>query len=375
MKVLYVSKALHVAAYRDKLRALSAYVDVRAVLPDRWGRAEMEPGEESIQVAHWPARLHGHNHFHVYKEAARLFDDRPDLVHIDEEPYSMVTLQLAHIAARRRIPSVFFAWQNLNKRLPPPFRALRAHVYRTVDGGIAGTDRAAEVLRATGFRKPIAVIPQFGVDAARFSPDAGQRAETRARIGAGKADFVVGFGGRIVREKGVHLLLEAVRGIPDCHLLLLGNGAEQGALAESAERMGMASRVHFAARIRSLDMPQWIAALDVLALPSLTGRRWAEQFGRILVEAMSCGVPVIGSSSGEIPDVIGSAGIVVPEGDVPALREALIAMQAAPARRATLGRLGRARVVAHFTNERIAEATADFYQSVLREREAVWTAP
>ena len=90
MKVLYVSKALCVAAYRDKLRSLSHHVDVAGVIPKRWGDQGIEESDGSVpNVISWPVRFHGHNHFHVYRRPGRLVDEMaPDLVHIDEEPFT-----------------------------------------------------------------------------------------------------------------------------------------------------------------------------------------------------------------------------------------------------------------------------------------------
>jgi len=372
VRVLYVSKALHVAAYREKLRALAEHIDIRAVTPDRWNGARFEPGQPDERIAPQPVVLPGHNHFHLYASPRALLAEPVDLVHIDEEPYSAVTAQLVSACRARGIPCLFFAWQNLAKRLPPPFGLMRAYVFRAVAGGIAGTPRAAEVLRRAGFNRPLATIPQFGVDAARFAPDVPARTSVRARLGAGESDFVVGFGGRLVREKGVHVLLAAVSGLAGVRLLFLGDGPERAALVREAAHAGCAARVHFAGPVHSLEMARWLCALDALVLPSLTRSNWTEQFGRILVEAMACEVPVVGSGAGEIPHVMGSAGITVSEGDVASLRDALAMLVASPARRQTLGRLGRTRVLARFTHERVASATAEFYRTLLPERSPAW---
>jgi glycosyltransferase involved in cell wall biosynthesis len=98
------------------------------------------------------------------------------------------------------------------------------------------------------------------------------------------------------------------------------------------------------------------AQLDVLVLPSRTTARWKEQFGRVIVEALWCGVPVVGSDSGEIPWLIGltGGGLVFAEGDRDALRKHLEALRASPALRARLASAGRAAVERLFT---VAAAT------------------
>ena len=367
MRVLYVSKALTVGAYRDKLRALAAHVDIRAVVPARWGRQPVEPVDpDDPPVAFHDVLLDGYNHFHLYRSVQRILRAAgPDLVHIDEEPYSAVTAQLVFHCRRLAIPCCFFAAQNLDRSIPPPFGWLRSWVFRNVNGALAGTGAAARVLRQRGFTGRLAVIAQMGVDPERFRPCPRARQRVRDSVGLG-AGFLVGYGGRLVPEKGLPLLMRAMAAQrEDAHLLLIGDGPERAVLEGAARDAGLARRVHFAGTIRSTAMAEWLAALDVLVLPSIRRPGRMEQFGRILVEAMACGVPVIGSTCGEIPRVIGRAGIVVPEGDANALADAIRRLHDDGAACDRLGREGRQRVAEHFTNAAIAAATAGFYRDIL----------
>jgi glycosyltransferase involved in cell wall biosynthesis len=129
--------------------------------------------------------------------------------------------------------------------------------------------------------------------------------------------------------------------------------------------LGIQGQVEFAPYVPSTAVPDYLRELDVLVLPSRTTRSWKEQFGRVLVEAMACGVPVIGSSSGEIPNVIGDGGLVFPEDDVAALRERLACLMADTVLRRELGERGRARVLAHFTHAQVAKETVEVYTNVL----------
>ncbi|HEX7049311.1 MAG TPA: glycosyltransferase [Longimicrobiales bacterium] len=366
MRVLYISKALTVAAYRDKLWDLAAHAEVTALVPARWGRQRVEPDDGAFsRILREPVVFGGHNHFHLYVGARRILDAvRPELVHIDEEPYSAVTFQWTWLCRRRGVPTLFFAWQNLSEWLPPPFGAMRGYVFRSVAGAIAGTSEAADVLRAAGYGGALAVIPQFGVDPARFAPDPQARRQTRERVGAAADDFVVGYGGRLVPEKGLPVLIEAVRHVPRARLLVVGDGPERRRLERDVRRAGIGDRVRFVGHAPSLDMPRWLAGLDVLVLPSIRRKGRREQFGRILVEAMACGVPVVGSSDGEIPRVIGDAGRVVPERDAHALAAALRELMERPQLRTELGCRARERVLERFTHERIALETAEFYRTV-----------
>jgi glycosyltransferase involved in cell wall biosynthesis len=111
-------------------------------------------------------------------------------------------------------------------------------------------------------------------------------------------------------------------------------------------------------------MPDLIRKLDVIALPSITTNSWKEQFGRVLIEGMACAVPVVGSDSGEIPNVVGDAGLVVPEGDVVSLAGALRRLYENVNLRQTLGERGRERVLSRYTHARIARLTSEAYQRV-----------
>jgi glycosyltransferase involved in cell wall biosynthesis len=172
--------------------------------------------------------------------------------------------------------------------------------------------------------------------------------------------------GRLIPDKGLAVLIEAVAPLSgDWRLVVIGSGPERESCQALAARLGRAERVQFRGQIPSTDMPAAMQGMDVLAGPSLTGKTWKEQFGRMFVEAMACEVPVVGSDSGEIPRVIGDAGIVVPEGNVAALRAALARLQQDERLREDLGKRGRQRVLAHFTQAAVASATAEAYRRIL----------
>jgi glycosyltransferase involved in cell wall biosynthesis len=117
-------------------------------------------------------------------------------------------------------------------------------------------------------------------------------------------------------------------------------------------------------------MPAFYQGLDVFVLPSRTLPNWKEQFGRVLIEAMACAVPVVGSDSGEIPHVIGDGGLIFPEDDVEALHACLQQLAVDPAAREGLGAVGRARVLANFTMRAVAVQTVDLYHNLLARQKA-----
>ncbi len=361
-----VSKACYLAAYRRKLVEMASLpgVDLTLIVPPYWRmgkrQAFLEQGEvNGYQMLVDNPVLNGHFHLHFYPRLGGYLSRlKPDLLHIDEEPYDIVTLHAVRAAMRRGVKVVFFTWQNIWHEFPPPFGLIEKHVLGRVNGAIAGNAEASDILRRKGYRGPLSTIPQFGVDPEVFSLPESPRQSS---------PFTIGYGGRLVKEKGLHVLLEAASGLEgDWRLLLVGEGPLRQEIEQMAQRLGIAGRVHFLGGVASGEMPARYAEMDVLAVLSLTVPHWKEQFGRVIVEAMACGVPVVGSDSGEIPHVIGDAGLICPEGDVGAFREALARLIRDPGLRADLGRRGRARVLAHYTQKRVAQETVALYEEILK---------
>ena len=305
-----------------------------------------------------------HNYRFFYWGAGRaLARLRPDLIHIEEEPWSVAAWQA--VRHRRRNPHVklvLFTWENLRRRYGWPHDRIERRVLSAVDAAIAGNAEAADILRGKGFSGPVHVLPQLGVDPESHSP----RDEQALRDGLGLHGMVVGYAGRLVREKGVDLLLDALDGLDgDWSLLLLGRGALGPQIEARLRQAPFAGRAALLDTVPRDEMPRHLNCMDVLVLPSREAPHWKEQFGHVLIEAMACGVAVVGSTCGEIPNVIGDAGLVFPEEDGPALRGALASLLAAPERRADLAARGRQRALDCYTDARIAQATRDIWREVL----------
>ncbi|MFM7198060.1 MAG: glycosyltransferase, partial [Chloroflexota bacterium] len=166
--------------------------------------------------------------------------------------------------------------------------------------------------------------------------------------------------------KGVHHLVEAVAALGgDARLEVLGWGPEEGNLRALAARLGLGDRFRIVPGVPSHEVPTFARNLDVAVLPSLPTPRWKEQFGRMLIESMACGVAVVGSDSGELPHLIGDAGLIFPTGDAMALADRLRQIRDDQPLRESLVRRGTARVHAHFTHARIAASTVEVYREVL----------
>ncbi len=363
MRVLMLSKACIVGIYQPKLEAIARRgVELTVLAPPAWrDERGAQPLERSFTAGYTlraiPIRFNGSFHLHHYPTLAREISQlKPQIVHIDEEPYNLASWQALRLARRAGASSLFFTWQNILRRYPPPFSWGERWVMRRADCAIAGTETAADVLRRKGYRGPLKTIPQFGTSKMLFAPsdDCAQR------------PFTIGYIGRIVPEKGVDILLRATARLDgDWRLRLVGGGTARHDLQALAQALKVDERVAFVGLLPSAELPAEYHKIDALVLPSLTRPNWKEQFGRVLVEAMASGVPVIGSDSGAIPSVIGEAGRIVPEGNVEALARALADLRAQPALRRELSEAGRARFLAHFTHDQVAAATVAVYREIL----------
>jgi glycosyltransferase involved in cell wall biosynthesis len=376
MRILMLSKALVVGAYQRKLEEMAAVpgVELTVVVPPYW----QEGGQRTpLQRAHTrgyelvelPMSLNGHFHLHYYPRLGDIVRRvRPDVFHIDEEPYNLATFQAMRLGRAAGALCIFFTWQNLYHA--QRWNLVERYNLTRAAGAIAGNAEAEAILRRKGFRQPVTVIPQFGVDPELYRPMPDVRARRQELLPRATRDtFVIGYVGRLVEQKGLRVLLsygELSRLSGDWRLVLIGGGELQAELTAHAAAMDIADQVDFIPSVPSTDVPRWLNVLDCLVLPSLTRPNWKEQFGRVLVEAMACQVPVVGSDSGEIPNVIGAAGIITPEGYPEELGDALVRLQSDAGLRKRLGELGRARVLAHYTQASVAQATIRFYEDILR---------
>jgi glycosyltransferase involved in cell wall biosynthesis len=364
MRVVMVSKALIVGAYQRKAEEIARLgVDLTVVVPPGWrDRRGAQPVEKrhtegyDLRVA--PLTFNGNFHLHFYPTLPRLLHElRPDLLHMDEEPYNVATWLGIRAAQQVGAVPLFFTWQNLYRRYPPPFRWMERANYQACPSALAGNQDAAHVLRRKGYTGDVRMIPQFGVDPSIFAPGS-------TNVDAGS--LRIGYAGGLIAEKGLDLLLRACAALRgDWRLTLVGSGDAEADLRDLARSLGIGERVDLGKRLGSGEMPDFYRSIDVLVLPSRSRPNWKEQFGRVLIEAMACAVPVIGSACGEIPNVVGDAGLLFPEEDVETLRGHLQRLLDDPAERQRIGQAGRHRVLDHYTMSQIAAETVDLYRSMI----------
>lgn len=366
-----VIRVLHIARYRAP--SMERKLEVMATRPelalwlvrptfweDEYGRVAVNPAVSGCQVRRIPlVGSINDPHRALYRTLTfGLPSIRPHIIHAEEEPDSLAAFQIA-MARRLFAPQaklILHTWQNVNRPKRWYVRLVTHISLREADAILCANSEGVQVLREMGYSGPTAVIPPIGVDTRIFRPL--ERRPSQA--------FVVAYAGRFVPEKGLDTLMEAVARLgPGVELWLIGNGPYRPALEELSRKLRIEELVRWLEPVPPKRMPGILAQVDVVVLPSRTTRVWKEQFGRILVEAMACKVPVVGSDSGAIPEVVGDAGLIFPEGDATALAECLRRLKESPELRQELAERGCVRAATHYSQERTGSLSVNFYKEVL----------
>ncbi|HEY9737160.1 MAG TPA: hormogonium polysaccharide biosynthesis glycosyltransferase HpsO [Trichocoleus sp.] len=390
MRVLVISHTYIVDLNCEKLRALAASedVEVTVVVPKRWrpGGVQnriIEPSAiadgrfRRVPVANWSENNQGLLCFKP--DLVKLLKTfRPHVIQVEQGSKSLAYAQAITLNRLLRLggKTLFFTWWNLPYSLKFPISLLERYNLHHTDGVVVGNQDGADILRQRSYSGPIRVMPQLGVDERLFQPQF--QPELARQLGFLPEEFVIGFVGRFVPEKGLLTLwqaLDKLRHSPrPWRCLMLGRGPLQEQLEQQAKDWGLQERITFIESVPHDEVPRYINLMHTLVLPSettyqfktLTAAGWKEQFGHVLIEAMACGVPVIGSDSGEIPHVIGEAGLVFPEGNAGALADCLRTLMEQPETHATLAQKGLDRALTHYTNRALAQQLLDFYQELMQ---------
>jgi L-malate glycosyltransferase len=338
MKILVASHTYIVDLNCEKFRSLANLcpnVEVTVVVPRRWRPGGVQ--NQTIQTRFWqdgtfrvvPVSNFSQNNQGLLCFGADLIpllrEFRPDIIQVEQGSKAIAYSEFITLnrLLNLRAKNVFFTWWNLPYDLKFPLSLVEHYNLGHTDGVIVGNQDGADILHQRGYQGPIQVLPQLGVDEALFRPM--PQPDLAAQFGIQSDEFVIGFVGRFVPEKGLLTLLKALVGLTNLpwKWLLLGRGALKEQLMQEANAAGVGDRLIFVESVPHDEVPRYINLMHTLVLPSettyqfktLTSVGWKEQFGHVLIEAMACQVPVIGSNSGEIPNVISDAGLTFPEGD------------------------------------------------------------
>jgi glycosyltransferase involved in cell wall biosynthesis len=330
-------------------------IELRLIVPTKWNNTfttlRFESPAEKLPYELFSSEVlfHSRTHRLIYRSLAkhvRRFS--PDVLYMNAEPENFQSYEAALMKKSSKL--VFSSWRNVDHAVDGyPYKLSFIHkfiekfVLQKSTHGILFNNSAKKIFDRLGFTQTSVIPPP--VDISIFAP---MKREKRSK-------FVIGFVGRLVKAKGVEILLKVLATLPQsCEAMIVGDGPERESLQTLANELGILSRAQFVGAVASAKLPLLLATMDVVVLPSLTTRHWKEQFGRVLIEAMACGIPVLGSTSGEIPNVIGDAGLIFKEGSVEGLRLGIERLRGDASLREDVGARGLRRVQTDYALQVVA---------------------
>ncbi len=334
MRVLVLSHSYIMKPYRRKFARIAERPDVtlRVVVPARWYESfqeiVFEPEPDTLcEEFPCPIRFSGYGSRFYYRTGVKphFRDFQPDIIHLEEEAWSLNALQTLRLK-RKYCPNSRFIFRT-SLSIPTRQRFgflpvwIERRVFKETDRAFPLSLNAGQILTERGYSGAQTPFPN-GVDTQHFyKRDVQEHRDSLALTDS----FVIGYVGRLLQMKGVETLLDAAARLINrdrtrtYKLLILGQGEDKQDFEKTAERLGIAQQIVWIDAVPPEEVATYINCMDTLVLPSRTTPGWVEFFGRVLIEAMACEVPVIGSDSGEIPHVIQGAGLTFPEDDTDAL--------------------------------------------------------
>ena len=374
MRVLVLSHSYIMKPYRRKFALIAERPDVemRVITTDRWYESIQEilfQSDSDVRCNEFPCpiRFSGYGSRFYYRGNLRAHfqDFQPEIIHLEEEPWSINALQVIRLKRKYCSSSRFIFRTSLSISAKQKFGFLpiwiERQVFRETNMAFPLSDNAGRILKQRGYHGEAVPFPN-GVDFRLFHKMDVKRLSTSLRL---FGYFVIGYLGRIVESKGLDTLVAAAARLEiEYRLLIIGSGEYKADLVGIAEELRIADRIVWIDGMLPEKVPEYVNCMDTVVLPSRTTPDWVEFFGRVLIEGMACEVPVIASDSGEIPHVVGDAGLIFPEGDAVALADRIEQIARNPSFANQLIQRGLKRVK-EFTWETIADRTYEVYQAIL----------
>ncbi len=369
MRILFIE---HAAAFPEELKKYDAFArqpdtEIMVIRPCNWtDKARNEAsdiGPKAYTLVSAPVAFSGYRHrsFFTQRLNSAIKKFSPDVVHVFDEANTLFCFQGLHWSKRvSPRPRFFFDnFQNiLYDKIPFRFsafyRAIEKKVFSKAAGATVRYQGSHDFLRHRGYKGPVRIVP-WGVDENLF---------TKTEVPK-KEGFNIGYIGRLEDYKGIFVLLEAFRRLDQrFYLTIVGEGSSKSRVSRWIQENNLNERIALKGYIRQENLFKGYSAIDCLVVPTLTIGWCKEQFGRVIVEAMACETPVIGSTSGAIPSLIENAGLVYDEHDVDQLVIQLNRIADDSELHARLAKKSRERVLEQFTWNRFARECLNFYNEV-----------
>lgn len=378
IKVLYID---HAAAYPEEQKkfdylAQQPELEIILVRPDKWsqvGRNEnfaSHHTNSAYKTVFAKATFNGFRHRSFFtNEIGRVFREfQPDIIHLFEEANTFFSLQafLLRRLFSKNSKLIFDNFQNIL------FEHVGYKFYRLYDfiEKLVFNDAACATVRYSGsrdfllkrkFTKPILELP-WGTDIHLFSPQDGSQIRKKNKLDC----FTMAYIGRLEEDKGILLLIEALAKVKhDFKLIVIGGGRAEPKMNELISKYSLESGVQHLGYVPHRELPEYYSAVDCVVVPTITTSGCKEQFGRVIVEAMACGTPVIGSTSGAIPSVIGETGLVFEDNNVDDLTEKITNMITSPELHQHYSEVVRKRVINNYSLDKFAQNCVSIYLNIL----------
>lgn len=397
LNLVIISHAYVYAPYRAKIEALANYSDLNITLiTPEFG---LEGGGQKVYATPYEGKYYKHitlsgfftgklNFFVLKNLRKNLQSLNPDVILLEEEYWTQIAAQVSYIKQKflPKTKLLLLSCENMchiweseakspyQKIRYASFHLLEKFIIPKLDGLVFQLPEVwqdfEQRMLALKFRGLKGTFPQLGVDYERFAKPtpASKIEEIRNNLHIKAEDFVYGYIGRLTPEKGIEDMIYAFAGWhkPNTRVLIIGNGSDEyiSHLNALIDKLNLNHIINILPAIKFDDIPAYFQLLDISILLSHTTPIWKEQFGRVLVESMATGTPVIGSDSGAIPLVVGDTGYIVPEKDILAIKEALIDAYTNKSKCMKLSKLAKARSKKEFSYQAIAKKTYDFIKKI-----------
>ncbi len=382
MKLLVVSHSCIVGVNQRIYVELAKYRDVelRILVPRVWREAitcrkmffdQDSPLKNSTILGDvvFPGGITKHFYRNAFLKTFIKF--KPDIVFIDEEPQCLATFQFFLLARLFRAKVGFRIHENILGQWPFPFSKIESLLIKNSDYAFAVSYNAARTLAKKGYARKISLITH-GVDSTLFCKRDAKALKRRLSL----KSFVIGYVGVLSQQKGTLTLVEAIAKLKQTnlgigfHLFMLGSGYLKQRIILLAKKLDIQGHLIIHERVSHLEIPLYLNCMDILVLPSITTPTWKEQFGRVLIEAMACEVPVIGSNSGEIPRIIENTGggLIFQEGDAEDLKDKLVTIIQDRGLRKKLEMKGKKNVIEKYACSKVAEQLYQVFKKALDGR-------
>lgn len=369
MRVLFIGHIYSYEINRKKLYFLDKKADFTLLTPHYWDDTLVRiyaQKDKNLNHEIGKVLFPGHEKIYIYLTGLKKLIKKlkPDIIHVEQGSDALSYTESILFANKYspKTKNIFFTWMNKDYRIPFPITKTEKYNFKNSDFAICGNHDAVGLMKKRGFNGPSEIIPQVGVEPKLFFP---KKSELKNKF-APQGEFLIGNFGRIVPEKGLDIALEALSRIKEnWKFLIVGSGPDKENIEKLANKLKIREKVIIKPAVKHMELIDYINALDLYILPSVTTPYWKEQFGHVIIEAMSCGIPIIGSTCGEIPNVIGNAGLIVKERDIREWEKSIRHMMNNKRERTKYSRLGRQRVLENYTEEIIAKKTLDVYRTLL----------